>query len=193
MGARRGENVSDPYVGEIKIWAFPWAPQGWALCDGSILNATQNQALYSLIGVTFGGQVGKTFGLPDLRGRTPLGTDPNGTRSGIQYSTGNQGGLEAVTLTLAMVPPHTHSVIAVPVNGTAPAPTGNALANVVPTVANNPTNFATYLPQANWTADTTLVPDTVATSGANAPHQNMQPFAVTNFTICMSGNYPPRN
>ncbi|QDX25131.1 phage tail protein [Sphingomonas suaedae] len=183
--------MSDPFLGEIKMWAFPWAPSGWAFCDGANLPVNQNQALYSLLGVTFGGTAGQNFNLPDLRGRTPLGTGAGGSVG--TYNMGNTGGLEAVALTVATVPPHTHEVVGYSTAATTQSPTGNMLANVNSATSGSTTNFSTFLPGGNWTANAVLNAGTIDSAGGGTPHNNMQPFGVTNFTICQSGSYPPRN
>jgi microcystin-dependent protein len=194
----REDTVSDPFIGEIKIWAFNWAPRGWALCDGAILQITQNQALYSLLWTQFGGDGKMTYGLPDLRGRTPIGagvgTDVNG--NSFNYQTGKMYGAETVTLTAANVPSHTHMVTANPVNGGATFPAGNNFATVVPTKSTTTQQFQVYLPNAAGAAipnPQVLAAATVAVAGANAAHNNMQPFTVLNFCIATAGSYPPRN
>lgn len=183
--------MSDPFVGEIKMWSFPWAPSGWAFCDGANLPVSQNAALYSLIGNMFGGTPSQNFNLPDLRGRTPLGTGSGGSVG--TYNTGNSGGAEAVALTAATVPPHTHSVIGYSTAGTVQPPTGNMLANVVSATSGSATNFSTFLPGGSWTGNAALNAGTVDNAGSGTAHNNMQPFGVTNFTICKTGTYPSRN
>jgi len=185
--------VSDPYIGEIKIWAFNWAPTGWALCNGALLPVNQNAALNSLLGQTYGGNGSTTFALPDLRGRTPVGYSATALPDRPNYAMGAAGGAEGVTLTAASVPPHAHQVVAYTGNGAAPLPTGNNLASVVPSTAGNLTNFSTFQPPANWAAQAQLNAGTIASAGGSQPHQNMQPYTVMNFTICTVGNYPPRN
>lgn len=187
--------VSDPFVGEIKIWAFNWAPIGWALCDGAILQVSQNQALASLLSNQFGGDGRTTFGLPDLRGRTPIGTGPS-TDTPTNYVTGKVYGVETVTLNATNVPSHTHAVTANPVNGTLTFPSGNNFATVVPQLPTTTQPFNVYLPNASGAAipnPQALAPATVSTSGGNQPHNNMQPFTVLNFCIATTGYYPPRN
>lgn len=185
--------MSDPYLGEIKIWAFNWAPTGWALCNGALLPMSQNQALNSLLGQTYGGNATSTFALPDLRGRTPVGYSAAGLPDRPNYLMGAAGGAEAVALTAATVPAHDHQVTAYTSNGTTGAPAGNNLASVVSATTGSKTNFSTFLPSDDWAAQAQLNAGTVASAGGSQPHQNMQPYTVVNFTICTTGNYPPRN
>ena len=186
--------MSDPYIGEIKIWAFNWAPRGWALCNGAILPLANYQALFALITNNFGGDGRTTFALPDLRGRTPvgIGTSPGTT---ITYGrNGLSGGAETVTLNIQSVPSHIHTVTATSVNGTQALPAGNVLANPISVIAGTGTDFSIYLPSATWTGNTQLAAGSVSPSGGNAGHNNMQPFAVVNFSICTTnGLFPPRN
>lgn len=183
--------MSDPYLGEIKIWSFNWAPSGWALCNGALLPVNQNQALCSLLGKSFGGDGVTNFGLPDLQGRTPIGYGASPTLG--TYQLGAKGGAESVTLSAATVPAHAHSVVGYVANATAIPPGGNNLANVVSAIAGSPTNFSAYLPSANWAANAQLYAGSITAAGSTAPHNNMQPFTVVNFTICTAGSYPPRS
>lgn len=185
--------MSDPFLGEIKMLSFSWAPKGWAFCDGTIMQINQNQALFVLLGNSFGGDAKTTFALPDMRGRTPVCITTTATSPA--YSRGNSGGLEAVTLTANEVPPHTHTVNAYIPNGSIALPTGNAIASLV-TASTTPTttNFSSYLPASTWTSDAQLNAASVTISGGNQPHNNMQPFTVLNFCICTSGgSFPMRN
>jgi microcystin-dependent protein len=187
------DTVSDPFLGEIKMWAYSWAPQGWALCDGAILNITQYQALASLIYNYFGGDGRTTFALPDLRGRTPIGigTSPGGKA----YKLGTQAGAETVALSINSVLPHTHSVNAYAVPGNASSPAGADLAAPVPPASGATASFAVYLPNATSPtvpSPAVLAGGTVGVAGASAGHNNMQPFTVVNFCIAVAGTYPPR-
>jgi microcystin-dependent protein len=182
--------MSEPFLGEIKIWAMSWAPQNWALCDGSILPIAQNQALYSLIGAQFGGDGRTTYALPDFRGRVAMGINAN-FQSRTIYHTGNSGGLEQVTLSATQVPGHVHSVVADNTSGGAPAPTGGYLATVQP---NTSANFATYaVVSAPANLNAQLYSGTVTPAGGSGSHGNMQPYSVVNFAICTTnGIYPQR-
>jgi microcystin-dependent protein len=187
--------LSDPFLGEIKMWAFAWAPQNWLLCNGSILPVTQNQALFALIGKQFGGDGKTTFALPDLRGRTPIGTGTS-PDDGTVYTTGNQVGSETVTLSPANVPSHSHAVQANSTDaGTAVFPAGNYLAKVVPQ-SSTTLPFNVYLPfqqQETIPDPQVLGAAAVSTYGGGQGHPNMQPYTVVNFCICSAGIWPPRN
>ena len=185
--------MSDPFIGEIKIWAFPWAPRGWALCDGTILTIQQNTALYSLLGTQFGGDGKTTFALPDLRGRTPVGTTWGTSVGGAVYETGTVAGAETVTLSSATVLSHVHSVNAYAVDGNAPFPAGADFGAPVPGPGAT-ANFSVYSPDTTQTVPNpaVLASGTVAVAGSNLGHNNMQPYGVVNFCIAIQGNYPQR-
>lgn len=185
--------MSDPFLGEIKMWAFNWAPKGWLLCNGAELPVKQNEALFSLLGDQFGGDRKTKFNLPDLRGRTPVGAGrlaPDGTI----YVQGNIGGAETVALSQSTVPPHMHTVNAYDTPGTATFPANGNFATAVPSVPATPQAFNIYLPSdsISFPGAQTLASDTVSGTGGSMGHENMQPFAVVNFCICTLGNYPPR-
>lgn len=173
--------MADPYLGEIRPFGFGYAPKGWALCNGALLNISQYAALYSLLGTAFGGDGKTTFALPDLRGRTPLHPDP-----AQQQQRGNIGGAEQVTLLPAQVPPHTHNVMASGNNADRSTPAGQTPCYLGVTVAGSsyvPGNGATLVP---------LDGSTIGPIGAGQPHNNMQPSLVINFCIATTGTYPPR-
>lgn len=167
----------DSFVGEIKIWSFDWPPKGWALCDGTLLGISQNQALYALLSNTFGGAAPNTFGLPDLRGRTPVHPD------NMTCTQGQRGGQESVALTQSQMPAHNHRV--------------NVYANASPTLVANPAGQFLSQPTINLYntagASAPLADSSVALSGGNMGHDNMQPFTVLNFCIALTGIFPPRN
>lgn len=166
--------MAQPYLGEIRLFGFGFAPSGWAKCDGQVLSVGQNQALFSLLGKTYGGDGRVTFGLPDLRGRTPMGAgEATGTR-------GSAGGRETVTLTTAEIPGHTHELRASSATtGGAPMPAGLFLGG-----ANN-----VYAPPSAGGA-TTLHPDTLEPAGGSQSHENMQPSLAVGFCIALQGTYP---
>jgi microcystin-dependent protein len=176
--------MSDNYLGEIRLFAFGYAPTGWVACDGSLLSVTANTALYSLLGIQYGGDGKVNFGVPDLRGRAPVHLSASG-----HYIQGKLGGAETVTLTMANVPSHTHSLTAAGVPATTSRPTSvDILAQ--------PVTSAT-LSTAHWIYATpgTLVamnPLSLSSVGGNGEHNNMQPFMVLNFCIATSGVYPQR-
>lgn len=165
--------MAEPFYAEIKIVGFNFAPRGWALCDGQILPINQNQALFSLIGITYGGDGRKTFGLPDLRGRSPI-------HVGDGFLWGQKTGEQAHPLSANEIPQHRHTVQASTSNADAPVPNGFVLAS-----ANNlyhdPTN------------QTSLRSETVANAGSNQGHENMQPYLTLNYVIALTGLFPPRN
>jgi len=167
--------MSEPFLGEIKLFPMIYAPKGWALCDGSLLSISQNQALYSLLGTTYGGNGTTTFALPDLRGRTPV-------FYGQGIAIGQSAGEESHTLSTGEMPAHTHMANASSLAATAKTPAGNTWA--VP--ANETTN--TY----QSAADGVMKGEALGTAGAGLPHSNMQPYAVLNFCIILAGIYPSR-
>lgn len=175
--------MSEPFLGEIRLLAIDWAPEGWALCDGSTLPIATNQALFSLLGTQFGGDGRTTFGLPDLRGRVPLGTQVPGQNQGAKWA----GGAESVALTGAQTPLHNHNLQAIAEAGDKPSPAANFYAQVTPvTPAAPPVNI--YGAPVSMVA---LDPGTLSSVGGSV-HDNMQPFLVLNYCIATEGIYPPR-
>ncbi len=179
------------FLGEIRVFSFSFAPQGWALCDGASMLIQQNQALYSLLGVYYGGNGTTNFNLPDLRGRTPIAV---GTVQGrTTYQIGNKGGAENVQLAETTIPQHNHGVKAsnqTPTTLTAAVPTANFPATVHMTDSTvPPSGHQLYGNPTNLVA---LNPGTVSAGGASAGHNNMQQVAVVNFCIATTGVYPPR-
>ncbi len=179
-----GATMSDPFVGQIMMSGFGFAPRGFALCNGQILGINQNQALFSLLGTYYGGNGSTTFALPNLQGRTPAAAGPSADPSWnpTPYEIGEAGGIEAVTLMQQQIPAHQHQG-----NGT------TAEAN-----QRNPTNTlygTTSLPiyALSGEAQVVLAPQSVASAGGGQTHSNMQPFNVISFCIALQGVYPPRN
>jgi len=169
----------EPFIGEIKMFAGNFAPRNWALCDGQLLAVTQNEALFSLLGTTYGGDGRTTFGLPDLRGRVPVHA---GNGPGLSSrSLGQNSGAESVLLTENQLPPHTHSMPANSGFGDQMEPNGN-----VPAKADDgERNYSSATP------DTNLQPTERA--GGSQSHTNVQPFQCVNFVIALYGIYPSRN
>ena len=171
--------MSEPFLGEISMFGFNFAPRGWAQCDGQILPINQNQSLYSLLGTTYGGDGRTSFGLPDLRGRVPIHP---GTGTGLPPVTwGQKAGAETVALTPDQIPSHVHMQGSGD-GATAKTPTANVTASkprVGPRV---------YTPPANRTP---LASDELA--GGGQAHNNMQPYLVVNFCIALTGIFPSRN
>jgi microcystin-dependent protein len=161
--------MAEPFLGEIKIMSFNFAPKGWALSNGQLLPINQNQALFSLLGTTYGGDGRQTFALPDLRGRVAI-------HEGSGHTLGEKGGQEAHTLTTQELPAHNHTVKVFNNNANA-TPAGNFFAAV-----NN-----AYQPAP---ANTTLAPNSVSNVGGSQPHTNQQPYTVLTFCIALQGIFP---
>jgi microcystin-dependent protein len=162
--------VSEPFLSEIKIMSFGFPPKGWALCDGQLLPINQNQALFSLLGTTYGGDGRVNFGLPDLQGRTPM-------HMGNGHTLGERGGEQAHTLSISEIPTHVHTASATPTAGDDPIPAGNFLGE-----ADNSYGAAQNL--------TSLSPATVSSVGGSQAHLNMQPFLTLSFCIALQGIFP---
>ncbi|HEV7376756.1 MAG TPA: tail fiber protein [Pyrinomonadaceae bacterium] len=168
--------MGTPYMGEIKMISWNFAPKGWAFCDGQLLPINQNQALFSIMGTTYGGNGQTTFGLPDLRGRTPVYI--GGTAG---FTLGEVSGETAHTLTSSEMPAHIHFANAGDAAGTQPVPNGAYLARNV---------NLTYSAAANLTP---LAPTAVSNVGGSQPHDNMMPYLVINFIVALVGVFPSRN
>lgn len=170
--------MSDPFIGEIRLFGFGFPPKGWALCNGQQLSVSQNPALFSLLGTQFGGDGRTTFALPDLRGRTPL-------HIGAGYAQGNSGGSETAALTVAQIPLHNHPVMASGENADKSGISteqNRSLAQVVAGTA-----------YASPGANTTLLDSrTIQPAGTSAAHPNLQPYQVVSFAIALTGLYPSR-
>jgi microcystin-dependent protein len=165
--------MAEPFLGEIRLMSFDFAPRGWALCNGQLLPINQNQALFALLGAWFGGNGITTFGLPDLRGRVPIHVG-NGHELGEDWR-----GEEAHALSIAELPPHGHTLNASRTNASSNDPANRVLAQ-----SNNIYHSAASL--------TALSPASVGSTGGNQAHPNMQPFLVMNFCIALKGIFPSR-
>lgn len=174
--------AQDGYIGEIRLFAGNFAPKNWALCNGQILTISQNAALFSILGVTYGGNGITTFALPDLRGRVAVSAGTSTTTT--VYTLGQTGGTESNTLSSLQLPAHTHQVtLSQPVSsaeGNTDDPTGH-----YPALVKN--GYST-----TGTATGAAQTITVGTAGNNAPVNNMQPYLGLNYIICVSGIYPSR-
>jgi len=168
--------MSEPFLAEIRMVGFNFAPRGWGLCDGAILPIQQNEALYSLLGNTYGGDGVRNFALPDMRGRTPLHT-------GEGYNAGQKGGEEKHVLLESEMPKHTHSVSASLDNATSASPSDGSLA-----VANEAT-YSSYDSENKVAMSSNFL----ATTGSGEGHENMQPFLTLNFCIALQGLFPSRS
>ena len=179
--------MSDPYIGEIRMFGGNFAPTGWMLCNGQLLPITQYTALFSILGTTFGGDGRTTFGLPNLQGRVPIHW---GTGAGLSsYVLGEEGGVENTTLLSNQMPLHTHLVNA---SSTAPARGGSSPANAYPSapaVTPNTTVVEAYSPTAN----ATMNPAMIGTAGGSVPFPILQPFLCVTFIIAFNGIFPTRN
>jgi microcystin-dependent protein len=167
--------MAEPFLSEIRLMSFVFAPRGWALCNGQLLPINQNQALFSLLGTTFGGDGRVNFALPDLRGRVPI-------HVGSGHTLGERGGEQAHTLTIAEIPTHTHVLQASPSNGSVPVPQGALLASAAPS--------ALYGAPESLAA---LNPGSVTNVGGSQAHLNMQPFLTLSFCIALQGIFPSPN
>jgi microcystin-dependent protein len=171
----------NPFVAEIRIFPFSFAPKGWALCNGQLLPISQNTALFSLLGTTYGGDGKATFALPNLQGSVPLN---HGQGPGLSlYDLGQTSGADAVTLGLAEIPAHTHSVRAETIDpGDVSIPSGSS--------ALAPSDGGTLYQN---TANTQLAPQAIALTGGDQPHNNLMPYLVLNYCIALQGVFPPRS
>src|SRR4051794_26452208 len=172
----------DPFVAEIRIFPFNFAPKGWAWCDGQLLPLSQNTALFSLLGTTYGGDGKSNFALPDLQGRATMHP---GQGPGLSlHDLGEEGGVEAVSLLQSEIPGHTHGWGASNQPGEAAAPAGEALARSV---------GAQLYQSATNTNLQPMALEALAPAGADQPHNNMQPYLTFAFNIALQGVFPPRS
>ena len=168
--------MAEPFLSEIRLMSFVFAPKGWALCNGQLLPINQNQALFSLLGTTFGGDGRVNFALPDLRGRVPI-------HVGSGHTLGERGGEQAHTLSIAELPTHTHVVSASSAQGTTNTPsTSVALAQSF--------GASLYGAASNLVA---MAPPSIGNVGGSQAHLNMQPFLNLNFCIALQGIFPSPN
>ncbi len=166
--------MAEPFLSEIRIMSFVFAPKGWALCNGQLLPINQNQALFSLLGTTFGGNGQTTFALPDLRGRTPI-------HVGSSHTLGEKAGEQAHTLSIAEMPTHTHLAHAAAGTGTQLIPAGNLLAEANLPMYRTPDSLAA------------MATSSIGNVGGSQAHLNMQPFLTLSFCIALQGIFPSPN
>lgn len=172
--------MSNPFLGEIRMAGFNFAPIGWAYCRGQLLSIAQNDALYALIGTTYGGDGITTFGMPDLQGRVPIN---QGQGPGLSnYVMGQSAGTESVTLVTGQIPFHSHPVVASSTGARSASPGGNLLGSGEADIYTH--DGANTVP---------LAAGVIAASGGNQPHENMQPYLCINFIIALAGIFPSRN
>lgn len=165
--------MAEPFLSEVRIMSFVFAPKGWALCNGQLLPINQNQGLFSLLGTTFGGDGRVNFALPDLRGRTPI-------HVGGSHTLGERGGEQAHTLSIAELPTHTHVFNASQGNANVPTPGNNMFGT-----SNNMYSAATNL--------TAINAGTITNTGGSQAHLNLQPFLTLSFCIALQGIFPSPN
>jgi microcystin-dependent protein len=167
--------MSEPFLSEIKIVSFNFPPKGWALCNGQFLPINQNQALFALLGTTYGGNGQTTFALPNIRGRVPI-------HMGNGHTLGEAAGSTSVTVNIQQLPTHTHAFMASQTLGDTPLSTNTVLAQTPALIYNNTV--------ANLT---TLNPTAVSSVGGSQPHNNMMPYLTLNFIIALQGIFPSQN
>ncbi|MDQ5823260.1 MAG: tail fiber protein [Chloroflexota bacterium] len=167
--------MSEPFLSEIKIVSFNFPPKGWALCNGQFLPINQNQALFALLGTTYGGNGQTTFALPNLRGRVPIHFG-----EGDNHQLGEAAGSTSVTVNIQQLPQHVHALMGTQTNANAGLPTGNLLGR----------SSSLY---TSPSALTTLNSSSVTSVGGSQPHNNMMPYLVLNFIIALQGIFPSRN
>jgi microcystin-dependent protein len=178
----------NPFLGQITLFPYSFAPRGWAFCAGQLLSIQQNSALFSLLGINFGGNGTSTFGLPDLRGRVPLGFGQ--LSGGNNYILGETAGVENVTIDLTTMASHSHALNASTAAGTKNTPSGFILSDPKVGGRGSTSTGAIYNPAPS---DTTLVPKSVGPAGKNQPHNNVQPSLVLTPCIALVGDFPARN
>ncbi len=166
--------MSEPFLSEIKIVSFNFPPKGWALCNGQFLPINQNQALFALLGTTYGGNGQTTFALPNLRGRVPV-------HEGSGHTLGEAAGSTSVTVNIQQLPTHLHALMASTNTGSTQDAAGNVLGQVASRLYTDPN------------ALTTLSPSSVTSVGGSQPHNNMMPYLVLNFIIALQGIFPSQN
>lgn len=165
--------MAEPFLSEIRIMSFGFAPKGWALCNGQLLPINQNQGLFSLLGTTFGGDGRVNFALPNLQGRVPI-------HVGGSHTLGERGGEQAHTLSVAEMAGHTHTALSTADNGDSVIPAANILGSVAG-LYGGPSGL------------TSLIPTTIGNVGGSQAHLNMQPFLTLNFSIALQGIFPSPN
>ena len=166
--------MAEPFLSEIRLFSFEFAPKGWALCNGQLLPINQNQALFALLGTTYGGNGQTNFALPNLQGRVPM-------HFGSGFTLGQNGGQTSHTLTISEMPQHLHFLRATNNDATTNVGTGNVFGKTLQLTYSSPTQLATMSPQ------------TVSNVGGSQAHTNMQPYLVLNFCIALQGIFPSQN
>jgi len=166
--------MSQPFIGEIRMFGGNFAPAGWAFCDGSLMPISENDALFNLIGTTYGGDGQETFALPNLQSSIPL-------HQGAGFTIGEAAGTESVTLTTQQIPIHNHALMGSASTASSTDPAGNVAARLA---------VAGVFPYGSDNPPLSLAPQSVGPTGGSQPHDNMQPYLVVNFIISLFGIFP---
>jgi microcystin-dependent protein len=174
--------MGQPYIGEIRMFAGSFAPAGWMTCDGQVLPISENDALFQLIGTTYGGDGQSTFALPNLAARVPIHLGSNGTTT---YTLADNGGVTSVTLTTNQIPSHTHPIVADGNAATTTDPTNAYYAGTNPTALYSNTSNPPHTPNLK-----TLNPATLPVKGGSQPHDNLQPYLAITYIISLFGIFP---
>ncbi|PZD94523.1 phage tail protein [Paenibacillus sambharensis] len=174
--------MSEPYLGEIKLLAFNFPPKGWALCNGQLMPINQNQALFALLGTSYGGNGQTTFALPNLQGRVPIHTS-----AGTGITLGMSAGESAVALAQSQMPPHVHPLMASSAEATVKTPDGGVWA--APAVS----AYHSWGPSGGGDNRTEMSPAALTAAGGSQRHTNMQPYLVLNYCIALTGIFPSQN
>jgi microcystin-dependent protein len=183
--------MANPFVAEIRIVPFNFPPTGWALCNGQLLPLSQNTALFSLLGTTYGGDGQSTFALPNLQGMAPM---QPGQGAGLSLrDLGESGGEPFVTLLTSEMPLHNHSLQATVATGTSANPSGNQLALASAGGGKQgAASVVNYYSTNTGSPNATLNPSATSVAGGSQPHNNLMPYLVLNYIIALQGVYPPR-
>jgi microcystin-dependent protein len=171
--------MSDPYIGEIRMFGGSFAPVGWVFCDGQLMPISENDALFTLIGTTYGGDGQETFGIPNLQSRVPL---HSGTLSGTTYQLGETGGVESVTLTTNQIPTHNHAMVT-----TATSQTLSPQGAVMATATSSQAGVTAY---QDAPATVALAPGSISPTGGTQPHDNIQPTLCVSYIMSLFGIFP---
>jgi microcystin-dependent protein len=188
--------MAEPFIGEIRLFGFNYAPQGWEQCNGQLLNISECSALYSLLGTMYGGDGRTTFGLPDLRGRVAISV---GQGAGLpDYNQGWRGGVPNVVLNQAQMPQHAHNITSAEGNMKCNSGNANQVAAVGNLLAQNDPReevirFSDGAADADMKAGSVTITGDTDDSGGNQEHDNMPPYLVLNYCIALEGQYPPRS
>jgi microcystin-dependent protein len=180
--------MSDPFVAEMRIFPFNFPPKGWAFCDGQLMPISQNTALFSLLGTTYGGDGKSTFALPDLQGSAPM---QPGQGQGLSLrDLGEMSGTESVTLLVSEMPIHNHNLMAVTADATVADPNAAIIAQGAWSFQGNGGVVAMY--STNTPPNAPMSPQALAPNGGSLPHNNMQPYLTLNFCMALQGIFPAR-